>query len=679
MRFISFIGKGKGNRMLLGNKGFHLNEMAKEGLPVPEGFTIKTDGWARWRKLGGIDSILEDEIREAIDRLEFESGRYLNGVHPLLVSVRSGAPVSMPGMMSTLLNCGATDKSIANLAKEYDNKMFAYKLYRKFMNDYRELVVDGRSINFDSCLEWARDHKRFKIGKDFAKDTLIVRHIWETHLPADPVKQILNAIDAIFDSWYSEEAENYRKTKCISGDYGTAVTVQRMVYGNVKRSSGTAVLFSSDPQTGESVLSGSYLRGRQGEDIVSGDKTPLPIKVLGDKQRRVYRTLEGIASGIEMKSGKIQEIEATWEDSGNVYVLQRRDAPTTPQGRVGFLIREYEKGRITDRELLSKVRIEDIAEIANSRKIDGNPKPVAKGESNGLGIVTGKLNYVMVNEKGDSRILFIPKLTPEYVKHMNGFNGVISAEGGVASHAGVIATTNGLPLVTGCGGERFVKDLRLKLGKTVFNIGDEISIDSNTGKIYAGRVNSMSGDEDPRIKLVVGLARNILQRKNVYYEVQSIESLKAAKALGKRLVYGIDAECLRASGCMAGKPITKMVDLGRAVRRSAMELSDALGKLSPGIPLCIDGRFNQYLNQNGCPPTDIQCAFVKYYAQRSGNTIVVNRTPNNSMQRYGEGIPMSVKIFNGSEFGSNGNVVARSWAQNEDLVALAKEEIAHGN
>jgi phosphoenolpyruvate synthase/pyruvate phosphate dikinase len=343
------------------------------------------------------------------------------------------------------------------------------------------------------------------------------------------------------------------------------------------------------------------------------------------------------------------------------------------------LIREYEKGRITDRELLSEVRIEDIHKITHSARVDGDHTPLARGESNGLGMLTGKLCCQNDYVDADSKILFIENLDPKFVRLMSGCNAVISAEGGVASHAGVIATTKGIPLVTGCGGG-LLNDgggIEIKIGKRIFKLGDEITVDSNSGNIYSGRVASVLGRDDPGIKVISGVARKILQRKNLFYEVQTLDSLKTAVKNENKIVYGIDAELLRATGCIRGKPIESRVNLGKSLRRSAMELAYHLSKVNSGVPLCIRGSFDRHLDYNTCPSNEVRCIFLKHYAKAAGDTLVISHNKDLSFEGYETELPNNIKIVNFDEFSSLGNNLVRLWAQDEDLIALAKAEVAN--
>lgn len=658
-KYISFFGEGNFDKTILGNKGFYLDEMAKQGLPVPQGFTINTGAYKLWAK-GKLDS-LHSEFVDLMGKLEEKTERKLGAdKSPLFVSVRSGAAVSMPGMMKTLLNSGATDESIKALGEEYKNPRFAYELYRQFMIDYNE-IVNNRSLGINTFNYYNNLERFIQNLQAFsdARDVLCV--------PRTPEVQIWRAVHAIFNSWNSETAREYRKIKNIPDNLGTAVNIQRMVFGNINKGSGSAVVFSSDNLTGNSVLSGSFLNQAQGEAIVSGEKTPIPISKLKKVQPKVYVTLERIARGLEEKTGEIQDIEATWEKPDQVFILQRRSAVTTPSARLARLIRYYKEGKITDKKLLTEVNPDDISAVASLTHLNvpKEQKPFAKGEGNAQGTAFGPLlGYGDEDQPGNpkSHIMLVNLLQTECISSVKSSRAVISGKGGIASHAGVVLTGLGIPLITGC--EELIKSY--VNGKT--ETGQTFTLDSSTGEVYKGVVPVVSGKEDPDVRFITKLASKVISKFNPFYEMQSLKELNASAK--KNPIFGIDAECFNASGCLLEE---KEGSLEERLKKKVSAVCSFYASRAISNPLIyVDGKFDEFLASSNNNPESIRKKFVASLADKLKSQItLVDGTPKQTLS--GKLKVKGVNIVPFKDYLSQGNVVIRPWAKERDTLEIARK------
>ncbi len=499
-----------GMKNLLGGKGANLAEMTRLGMPIPQGFTVTTEACNDYYANGEtISAEIIAQIDEAMAELEKISGKKFGDIeNPLLVSVRSGSRASMPGMMDTILNLGLNDEAVAAFAKRTGNPRFAYDSYRRFIQMYSDVVMEvgkkyfeqligqmkeARGVEFDTELtaadlqELAEQFKaeyKAKIGQDF---------------PADPHEQLLGAVKAVFRSWNNDRAIVYRRMNDIPGDWGTAVNVQMMVFGNMGDTSGTGVAFTRDPATGEKKLFGEYLINAQGEDVVAGIRTPKPISVLEQDMPEVYQQFVEIATRLENHYKDMQDMEFTIEDK-KLYFLQTRNGKRTAAAALQVAVDLVDEGMITEKEALMKVDPKqldqllhptfDPAELAKAQPI-GQALPASPGSAAGRVYFTAEDAKIAHNERKERVILARTETSPEDIEGMVAAEGILTARGGRTSHAAVVARGMGTCCVAGCGEARIDEEAKtLELGGHIFHEGDYMSLDGTTGKIYAGDIKT---------------------------------------------------------------------------------------------------------------------------------------------------------------------------------------------
>jgi len=488
---------------LLGGKGAGLAEMARIGLPVPPGFTITTEVCRLYYKLGRkFPPGLEDQIRYYLKKLEEKTGKRLGDPeNPLLVSVRSGAPISMPGMMDTILNLGLNDKTVEGLAKLTNNPRFAYDSYRRFIQMFSDIVLKIPREEFEKVLEKYKRMEGVKYDAELSVDALkkIVeeyKQIVKKHLgrdfPQDPWEQLIMAVKAVFDSWNNPRAIVYRKLNNIPDDLGTAVNIQAMVFGNMGWDSGTGVAFTRDPNTGEKKLYGEYLPNAQGEDVVAGIRTPKKIEEMKEEFPEIYKQLVKVAEMLEKHFRDMQDIEFTVE-RGKLYLLQTRTGKRTPRAAVKIAVDMVKEGLITKEEAIMRVKPEQIEKLLH-KQVDPNAprKVIARGLPASPGAAVGKVVFspdeaVELAEKGEKVILVRPETTPNDVHGMYAAQGILTSRGGMTSHAAVVARGAGIPAVVGC--EEIEIDLEnelFRVGDIVVKKGDIITIDGGTGEVILG-------------------------------------------------------------------------------------------------------------------------------------------------------------------------------------------------
>jgi len=500
-----------GMRNLLGGKGAGLAEMTRLGLPIPQGFTVTTEACNDYYANGEqISDEIVAQIDEAMLELERISGKKFGDINnPLLVSVRSGARASMPGMMDTILNLGLNDEAVEAFAKRTGNPRFAYDSYRRFIQMYSDVVMEvgkkyfeqlidrmkeDRGVQFDTeltaadLMELAEQFKaeyKAKIGADF---------------PADPHEQLLGAVKAVFRSWNNDRAIVYRRMNDIPGDWGTAVNVQMMVFGNMGDTSGTGVAFTRDPATGEKKLFGEYLINAQGEDVVAGIRTPKPISVLEQDMPEVYRQFVEIANKLENHYKDMQDMEFTIEDK-KLYFLQTRNGKRTAAAALQVAVDLVDEGMITEKESLLKVDPKqldqllhpafDPAALAAATPI-GQALPASPGSAAGRVYFTAEAAKIAHNERKERVILARLETSPEDIEGMVAAQGILTARGGRTSHAAVVARGMGTCCVAGCGEAKINEDAKtLELGGQLFHEGDYLSLDGTTGKVYAGDIKTV--------------------------------------------------------------------------------------------------------------------------------------------------------------------------------------------
>ncbi|MGB9813954.1 MAG: pyruvate, phosphate dikinase [Thermovenabulum sp.] len=492
-------------RNLLGGKGANLAEMMRIGLPVPPGFTVTTEACSRYFKEGEkISQDLLDEIFEHLNELENATGKKLGAKkNPLLVSVRSGAPVSMPGMMDTILNLGLNDESVEGLYEATGDRRFAFDCYRRFIQMFSEVVLGIEHAKFEGIIE------SIKKKKDVEFDTELDDKDWEEvvklykelilketkeQFPQDPKKQLIMAVEAVFRSWNNQRAIIYRKINKIPDDLGTAVNIQSMVFGNMGNDSGTGVAFTRNPSTGEKQLYGEFLLNAQGEDVVAGIRTPKNIEELKDLMPDVFKQLVDVCNLLEKHYKDMQDIEFTVE-KGRLYLLQTRSGKRTAQAAVKIAVDMVKEGLITKEEAIMRVSPEQVASLLH-RRIDPEAKAeiIAKGLPASPGAAWGQVVFhpdeaERMGQQGLKVILVRVETTPDDIHGIVAAQGVLTSRGGMTSHAAVVARGMGKPCVCGCDSISVdYSNEEFKAGSIIVKKGDIISIDGSTGNVILGKV-----------------------------------------------------------------------------------------------------------------------------------------------------------------------------------------------
>lgn len=506
VNFVYLFTEGRADmKALLGGKGANLAEMRSIGLPVPPGLTITTEACKEYFKQGREFPVgLEEEMWEELAIVEKETGkRFGDPMNPLLVSVRSGAPVSMPGMMDTILNLGLNEETMAGLIKITNNERFVLDCYRRFMQMFSNVVMEVEHNLFEAAIDQVKEEAGVKIDKDLspadlekliAKYKVIVKEKTGREFPTDPKEQLLMAVKAVFASWYNPRAEVYRKINRIPDDLGTAVNVQTMVFGNTGDDSGTGVAFTRNPSTGEKRIYGEYLMNAQGEDVVAGIRTPHPISDLQNESPEIYAQFVKICETLEKHYRDMQDIEFTIEQ-GKLYILQTRSGKRTAHAAVKAAVDMHEEGLITKEEALLRVDPSSLNQLLHRRidpavKLDGIAQglPASPGAASGRIVLNADKAEEMAKE-GKKVILVSTETTPDDIHGIVAAQGVLTSRGGMTSHAAVVARGMGKCCVCGCeslkinfaAGTIQVKDIIIKEG-------DVISLDGSTGRVMLGEV-----------------------------------------------------------------------------------------------------------------------------------------------------------------------------------------------
>ncbi|MGI6125708.1 MAG: pyruvate, phosphate dikinase, partial [Planifilum sp.] len=492
-------------KQLLGGKGANLAEMTRHGLPVPPGFTITTeaclDYYAAGRRL--TQEVL-DQMEQAVADLEKRTEKGLGDPErPLLVSVRSGAVISMPGMMDTVLNLGLNDETVEGLARLTGNPRFAYDSYRRFIQMFGDVVLGIDHYLFEQIIDERKAKRGIKQDPELSAEDWqwvigrfqdLVKRETKKPFPQDPREQLRRAVIAVFDSWNNQRAAIYRKIHKIPDDLGTAVNVQVMVFGNMGEDSGTGVAFTRNPSTGEKVLYGEFLVNAQGEDVVAGIRTPEPISALKERMPDIYDQFREIADRLERHYRDMQDIEFTVE-RGTLYILQTRSGKRTAHAAVKIAVDLVKEGILDQETALLRVDSDQLNQILH-RRIDpeASLKVLAKGLPASPGAASGKVVFdadtaERLAQDGEKVILVRPETTPEDIHGILAAQGILTSRGGMTSHAAVVARGMGKPCICGCEDLRI--DLRRKefrVGETVIREGDLLSIDGGTGQVIQGEV-----------------------------------------------------------------------------------------------------------------------------------------------------------------------------------------------
>ncbi len=508
--FVYLFSEGnKDLKSLLGGKGANLAEMKNIGLPVPEGFTITTEACNNYYEEGKkLKDSIKQEIFDKIGKLEDMTGKsFGDNSNPLLVSVRSGAVVSMPGMMDTVLNLGLNDIAVEGLAKLTDNERFAYDSYRRFIQMFSDVVLSIHKYKFDAVLDNAKEERGYSndteltvedLKKIIKKYKAIVKKETGEDFSQEPKEQLLKAVEAVFDSWNNKRAITYRRINNIPHHYGTAVNVQSMVFGNMGDDSGTGVAFTRNPSTGENKVFGEFLMNAQGEDVVAGIRTPKSIDELNDVMPRVYSEFMDIAKRLENHYRDTQDIEFTIE-KGKLFLLQTRTGKRTAFAAVNIAVDLVNEGLIEKEEALLRIKPEQIDQLlhpAFNEKELAESKSIAKGLPASPGAASGKVYFtaddvVKAVANGSKGILVRMETSPEDIEGMVVAEGVLTSRGGMTSHAAVVARGMGKCCIAGCG-EISVdeKNRTFTVGGKVFKEGDYISLDGKTGDVYEGVIKT---------------------------------------------------------------------------------------------------------------------------------------------------------------------------------------------
>ena len=507
----SFDEGNKDMRGLLGGKGANLAEMTNIGLPVPQGFTITTEACNDYYENDlKIRQEVIDQVEDKLAQLEREQGKKLGSDNnPLLVSVRSGAVFSMPGMMDTLLNLGLNDTSVKGLIDSTKNERFSYDSYRRFIQMFSDVAMEVPKYKFENVLDKMKEAKGYSSDLDLTTDDLKViveefKKIYKDEIgedfPQDPKKQLMLAIEAVFRSWNNPRAIVYRKLNDIPGNLGTAVNIQSMVFGNMGMSSGTGVAFTRNPSTGENRLFGEYLINAQGEDVVAGIRTPQSIDTLKEEMPEMYDQFVNITQKLEAHYKDMQDIEFTIEN-GKLYILQTRNGKRTAKAAINVVVDLVNAGTIDKEEAIMRIEPNQLDQLLHPTfdpKALKSAELLAKGLPASPGAATGKVYFhaddaVLHAKEGEKVLLVRQETSPEDIEGMVSAEGILTARGGMTSHAAVVARGMGKCCVAGCGELRVDEAAReIRCGDRIIKEGQYLSIDGSSGCVYLGSVEMTS-------------------------------------------------------------------------------------------------------------------------------------------------------------------------------------------
>ena len=543
-------------RNLLGGKGCNLAEMTILGMPIPQGFTVTTEACTEYYNSGKqITQEIQDQIFEAITWLEELNGKKFGDTEdPLLVSVRSGARASMPGMMDTILNLGLNDVAVEGFAKKTGNPRFAYDSYRRFIQMYSDVVMEVPKSHFEKIIDAMKEEKGVHFDTDLTADDLKelaekFKAVYKEAMngeefPQEPKDQLMGAVKAVFRSWDNPRAIVYRRMNDIPGDWGTAVNVQTMVFGNKGETSGTGVAFTRNPSTGEKGIYGEYLINAQGEDVVAGVRTPQPITQLENDMPDCYKQFMDLAMKLEKHFRDMQDMEFTIEE-GKLYFLQTRNGKRTAPAALQIACDLVDEGMITEEEAVVRIEAKSLDQLLHPTF---NPAALKAGEVIGSalpaspGAAAGKVYFTAdeakaAHEKGERVILVRLETSPEDIEGMHAAEGILTVRGGMTSHAAVVARGMGTCCVSGCGEIKINEAAKtFELAGHTFAEGDYISVDGSTGKIYKGDIEtqeaSVSGNFE-RIMVWADKFRTLKVRTNADTPEDTLNAVKlGAEGIG---------------------------------------------------------------------------------------------------------------------------------------------------
>ena len=498
-------------RNLLGGKGANLAEMTILGIPVPQGFIVTTEACNKYYNDGKVisEEVLE-QIQNHIAKLEEITGKKFGSLeNPLLVSVRSGARVSMPGMMDTILNLGLNDEAVEVVAKQTNNPRFAYDSYRRFVQMFSDVVMGVEKRLFENIIDEMKEARGVHYDTELTADDLkelvvkfkdLYKKEMKKDFPQDPKEQLVEAITAVFRSWDNPRAIVYRRLNDIPGEWGTAVNVQEMVFGNKGDTSGTGVAFSRNPATGEKGIYGEYLMNAQGEDVVAGIRTPLSITKLNEQNPALYKQFIDIVNKLENHYKDMQDMEFTIEE-GKLFFLQTRNGKRTAQAALKIAVDLVSEGMLSKEQAILKVEPKQLDSLLHPTFESSalkNTKEIAKGLPASPGAACGKIAFTAEEakeraEKGEKVVLVRLETSPEDIEGMIAAEGILTVRGGMTSHAAVVARGMGTCCVAGCGELKVDEEKRtLEVGGKVYTDKDYISIDGSTGNIYGEAIKTVT-------------------------------------------------------------------------------------------------------------------------------------------------------------------------------------------
>ena len=511
-------------RELLGGKGANLAEMTNLGLPIPQGFTVTTEACIKYYDDGkNITDEIKTQIFNSLTELEKITGKKFGSVdNPLLVSVRSGARASMPGMMDTILNLGLNEEVVQALAKS--NERFAYDSYRRFIQMYSDVVMEIQKSLFEEEIDKMKAERGVKLDTELTADDLkelvtrfkeIYRREKNSDFPNNPSEQLIEAVEAVFRSWNNPRAITYRKLNDIPSDWGTAVNVQEMVFGNMGEDCGTGVAFTRNPATGENKIFGEYLMNAQGEDVVAGVRTPEPIAKLENTNKKAYEDFIMYANKLERHYKDMQDMEFTIEH-GKLYFLQTRNGKRTANAALKIAVDLVAEGMIDEKEAVLRVEPNQLDQLLHpnfdTEKLN-SAKPIAKGLAASPGAATGKVVFtaeraVELHNQGEKDLVLVRlETSPEDIDGMHVCHGVLTVRGGMTSHAAVVARGMGTCCVAGCG------DVVVNEAEKFFSVdgnkyheGDWISLDGSTGNVYGERIDTVAASVSGNFATFMGWA-----------------------------------------------------------------------------------------------------------------------------------------------------------------------------
>ncbi|MBA7480841.1 Pyruvate, phosphate dikinase [subsurface metagenome] len=506
-KYVYFFGEGKKEmKKLLGGKGADLSEMTNMGLPVPYGFTITTEVCNLFYDLGkSYPESLEEQIEENLKKLEEKMGMVFGDEkNPLLVSVRSGAAISMPGMMDTVLNLGLNDKTIISLMEKTKNERFGWDSYRRFIQMFGSVVMDVEHDKFEEALQSKKDKKNIKFDTELTAEDLkelvedykkIIKEAKGKNFPQDPREQLKMAVDAVFDSWNNKRAVSYRNLHDIPHNIGTAVNVQAMVFGNMGQDSGTGVAFTRNPATGEDKFYGEYLMNAQGEDVVAGIRTPRHISELKEEMPEIYKQLIDIRKKLEEHYKDMQDIEFTIQE-GKLYMLQTRTGKRTAAAALQIAADMVDQGYIDKKTAVTRVEPQMLDQLLHKqldKKAKENAELLTKGLPASPGAALGKVVFdadtAVEEAKSENVVLVRTETSPEDIQGMAVAQGILTARGGMTSHAAVVARGMGKCCVAGAEDIKVFEDKQyFEVNGSKVNKGDWVTLDGSTGEVFKGKI-----------------------------------------------------------------------------------------------------------------------------------------------------------------------------------------------